>query len=199
MVASTRKPAHPENTVPAPAKRTRGRPSSRERILEAASDLFSEAGVAHVSLEAVAERAGVSKGGLLYNFPSKLLLLKALVANHLVNLDIRRSEAEAALGAERNRAARAHLTAVCDLEAGPPPSGLLAALAESPDLLDPLRANAHAFAERLRAADDPLLSLTAFLAIEGLKTLDLFEANPLTDEERGAVLAFLERELAKPR
>lgn len=199
MTASTRKPAHPDNTPAPPARGARGRPSSRQRILEAAADLFSEAGVAHVSLEAVAERAGVSKGGLLYNFPSKLLLLKALVANHLLNLDIRRGEAEAALGAGRNRAARAHLTAVCDLEGGPPPSGLLAALAESPDLLDPLRANARAFAEKLRADDDPLHALTAFLAIEGLKALDLFEANPLTAEERVAVVAFLDRELARER
>ncbi len=120
MTATTRKtdvPRDPDAT----ARKAAGRPSSRERILEAAADLFQEAGFAHVSLEAVAERAGVSKGGLLYNFPSKLLLIKALVANHLVNLDIRRREAEDAMAGGRNRAARAHLTAICDLESGPPP------------------------------------------------------------------------------
>ncbi len=199
MTATTRKTSTPESPAGSSKRAGAGRPSSRERILEAAADLFQEAGFAHVSLEAVAERAGVSKGGLLYNFPSKLLLLKALVAHHLVNLDIRRRQAEETMADGRNRAARSHLTAVCELETGPPPSGLLAALAESPDLLDPLRANASAFADRLRSADDPVRSLTAFLAIEGMKSLDLFEANPLTEQERADVIAFLDRELARDR
>ncbi|WP_181706289.1 TetR/AcrR family transcriptional regulator [Chthonobacter rhizosphaerae] len=176
----------------------RGRPSSRERIVAAAVELVGEVGAGHLSLEAVAERAGISKGGLLYNFPTKTDLLKALVASHIIDLDIRRSEAEAALGEAPNRAACAFVAAaaadaVCRAR---PPSGFLAAIAENPGLLDPLRARNQALADRFRAAGDPCLSLIAFLAIEGLKTADLFETNPLTDEERAAVLKRLEEMLA---
>ncbi len=32
-----------------------------------------------------------------------------------------------------------------------------------------------------------------------MKSLDLFEANPLTEDERAAVIAFLDRELARER
>ena len=169
-----------------PAPRKPGRPSSRDRILAAAEDVVAECGARHLSLEAVAERAGVSKGGLLYNFPNKEALLKALVARHLLDLDLRRADAAETLSAGPNTAARAHLLAqTADCE--PPPAGVLAALAENPSLLEPLRAHHAAFADRLRAAEDPVLCLIAFLAVEGLKTLDIFEANPLTSDERQAV------------
>ncbi len=45
--------------------------TSRERILDAYADLLITEGERHATLEAVAARAGVSKGGLLYHFPSK--------------------------------------------------------------------------------------------------------------------------------
>lgn len=44
------------------------RPSSREKILAAAAELADIVGPGNISLDAVAQRAGVSKGGLLYNF-----------------------------------------------------------------------------------------------------------------------------------
>ena len=182
----------------APASRP-GRPSSRERILAAAVDLVAETGALHFSLDAVAARAGVSKGGLLYNFPSKETLLKALVAHHLVELDLHRAAAEAGLAGGRNRSARAHVTAVTVTCEEPPPRGVLAAFAENPGLFDPMRANQRAFVERLRGADDPVLSMIAFLAVEGLISLDLFESNPLTADERRAVAERLERLLAESR
>jgi AcrR family transcriptional regulator len=185
-------------SVPAPARRPPGRPSSRERILKAAEGVVAECGALHLSLDAVAERAGVSKGGLLYNFPSKEILLKALVARHLLDLDVRRADAAGSLAGGPNAAARAHLVAKMAAYE-PPPSGVLAALAENPSLLDPLRAHHAAFVDRLRVAEDPVLCLIAFLAVEGLKSLDIFEANPLTAEERKAICERLMSVLASPR
>jgi hypothetical protein len=49
----------------------RGRPGSREAILDAAEALVGEAGAAHLTLDGVAARAGASKGGVLYNFATK--------------------------------------------------------------------------------------------------------------------------------
>jgi AcrR family transcriptional regulator len=45
--------------------------SSRDRILDAYADLLITDGERQATLEAVAARADVSKGGLLYHFPSK--------------------------------------------------------------------------------------------------------------------------------
>ena len=45
--------------------------SSRDRILDAYADLLITEGERHATLEAVAAHADVSKGGVLYHFPSK--------------------------------------------------------------------------------------------------------------------------------
>jgi AcrR family transcriptional regulator len=60
------------------AERQVGRPSVRPMLLDAALDLIAERGVAELTYDALAERAGVSKGGLLYHFESKEALLEAL-------------------------------------------------------------------------------------------------------------------------
>lgn len=55
------------------------RPSNRDRILDALEDELLEGGPHAPSLDAVAARASVSKGGVLYHFPSKDDLLEALL------------------------------------------------------------------------------------------------------------------------
>lgn len=59
------------------------RSNSRDAILNAVESVIAEAGSARMSLDAVAYAAGVSKGGLLYHFPSKQLLIKALIDRHI--------------------------------------------------------------------------------------------------------------------
>ena len=54
------------------------RPSQREVILDAFQDLIVEVGAANVTLDDASTRAGVSKGGLLYHFPSKSDLFAGL-------------------------------------------------------------------------------------------------------------------------
>ncbi|QBJ94829.1 TetR/AcrR family transcriptional regulator [Rhodococcus sp. ABRD24] len=52
---------------------------TRDRILDALERLLLDVGLAQVTLEAVAAAAGVSKGGLLYHFPSKEALFASMV------------------------------------------------------------------------------------------------------------------------
>ncbi|OBB28611.1 TetR family transcriptional regulator [Mycolicibacterium peregrinum] len=52
--------------------------SSRDRILDAYEDVLAVEGERYATLDAVAAKAGVSKGGLLYHFPSKDRLAEAL-------------------------------------------------------------------------------------------------------------------------
>jgi AcrR family transcriptional regulator len=54
-------------------------PSARDRILIAYEDLLIESGERGATLDAVAARAGVSKGGLLYHFASKDALTAGLI------------------------------------------------------------------------------------------------------------------------
>jgi AcrR family transcriptional regulator len=53
--------------------------SSREKVLDAYEEILIEHGSGAVTLEAVAARAGVSKGGLLYHFGSKDALVEGLI------------------------------------------------------------------------------------------------------------------------
>ena len=55
------------------------RSSVKDRILEAAKDEFSQAGVSKVTMEEIAERAGMGKASIYYYFRTKDALLKAVI------------------------------------------------------------------------------------------------------------------------
>jgi AcrR family transcriptional regulator len=64
---------------PRPRRRFRNADESRERILSAAVEEFAASGYRGASLGAIANRAGLSQSGLLHHFPSKELLLAAVI------------------------------------------------------------------------------------------------------------------------
>jgi AcrR family transcriptional regulator len=75
---------HPEKKTPS---------LTREHILQAAGRLVSTEGVAALTLDAVAKAAGISKGGLLYHFPSKEALMLGMIdALHKSMLDLHEEE-----------------------------------------------------------------------------------------------------------
>lgn len=176
----------------------RSRPNSRDKILAAADALVREAGAGKFSLDAVAERAGISKGGLLYNFPTKSSLLMALVGEYVAALEAESAAAAERMPGGRNRIARGYVSAardgeVCGDEA---PCGMLAVLAENPELLEPMKDHHQRLCQGLRQADDPGKAMVAFLAIEGMRALDLFGIDPLDDADRSTVFDELETLLA---
>jgi AcrR family transcriptional regulator len=73
----------------------------RDRILVALRDLLSRGGTAAVTLEAVAAAAGVSKGGLLYHFPSKSALYIGLLEAVRDRVAADMAASSAAVGAAR--------------------------------------------------------------------------------------------------
>lgn len=54
--------------------------ATRERILDAAAAVFAEHGLAHASLEQVAEKAGLTRGALYFHFKDKCALFEALMS-----------------------------------------------------------------------------------------------------------------------
>ena len=56
----------------------------REELLEAALGVAVQSGFGRITMDAVAQRAGISKGGLLYHFHSKARLIEALLARYCV-------------------------------------------------------------------------------------------------------------------
>lgn len=167
---------------------------TRARILAAAEELSCDVGPARVSLEAVAAKAGVSKGGLLYHFRTKHDLLRALVARHVEGLECALA-AEAAAGGSPLAQARAYLRAVRKkLDETRAPPGFFAAIAEDPEFVAPLRDFRHLVLERVfRRCPDPALATVAYLASEGLVHAKLTDPQAYDPDERGRVFEALER------
>lgn len=167
------------------------RPSSREKILAAAAELADIVGPGNLSLDAVAQRAGVSKGGLLYNFPTKAKLMQALVQDYLKTF-------EEALSAKSTGDEANSLAAYIELSAQecgqkqPSAAGVLAALAEDPDFFNPIRDFKRHLLDRLKAENtDTAKLIVAFLVIEGLRSMKLFDMDILHDDERNMAIAYL--------
>lgn len=170
------------------------RPSSRARILAAAAELARESGPGSLSLDAVAARAGVSKGGLLYNFPSKAALLKGLVEEHLAGFDTALDGATLAAGGDAEGLVAAYLRLSLHecRDVGNAAAWLLTAMAEDPDFMEPIRDYKRRLLDRLLAeAPDRASLLILFLALEGLRSLTLFRLDVLSADEREAALARL--------
>jgi len=170
---------------------------ARDKILAAAEELARVAGPGNLSLDAVAARAGVSKGGLLYHFPTKGKLLEALVENFLRSFDQTLREREAESGGAPDSLLRAYLDILVSehLCHQPPPSGLLAALGEDPNFLAPVRHFDRRLLDRMKAnATNPTIALVVFLALHGVKSMQLLNIETVDAAEFESVVAKL-REL----
>lgn len=170
------------------------RPSCRIQILEAAESVVADAGAAHLTLDAVAERAGVSKGGLLYHFPTKEALLEAMIG-HLIDRYEERLAAELA-----NPPPDCQSVLETEIVAGLEKkssdhrvgSALLAAAANDPNLMTPVR---RFYAQRYgRFAGESAADLektALLLAVDGLGLIELLQLSPFSAAQRRRVVAWL--------
>lgn len=180
----------------------RGRKSSREKILDAAAELVSEIGAGRLTLDAVAERAGLSKGGLLYNFPTKEALLQGMIQRMIDQVQADKEALRQQASPCRNLEARLLTTALLNMCCGGKmqeiATGLLAASAENPRLLDPVRDVVQETVRTLKASSDDLdAALLAWLAVEGLSNLEMHNLSPLSLEDRDRIIAAINRLLDK--
>ena len=178
----------------------RKRSSSRERILDAAAELVRELGAARLTLDAVAERAELSKGGLLYNFPSKDALLQAMLERIIEAAHAEKEMQLRNFEGQPNAHARASIETALRIreKIRGIDNGILAASAENPKLLDSIRdAIAEEWNELKQNSDDPDSAALAWLAIEGLGSLEMHSLSPLTAADRKTVIAAVRRLLAK--
>ena len=166
----------------------------RGAILEAAARIVEASGARHLTIDAVAHTAGVSKGGVLYHFPSKRALLEGMLERLLEEIEARTAALREAHGDDPNAALRARILAERDQSPGERAMArsILAAAAEDPELLAPARqAVREAFRDAGRATAPVELGWVALLATEGLRFLDMLDLLPLSREEREHVHAQL--------
>lgn len=83
MPSSENRPSVEDKAASRLARQQRRRERSRDEILDAARKVLLKSGVAAMTLEAVANEAGISKTGLYYYFSSKDVLVFELVFSTL--------------------------------------------------------------------------------------------------------------------
>ncbi|MER8752922.1 TetR/AcrR family transcriptional regulator [Mesorhizobium sp. M1050] len=168
------------------------RKNSREKILAAAADVARESGPGSLSLEAVASRAGVSKGGLLYNFPTKAKLMQGLVEGYLREFEQALETASTNDKDENPLAVYIRLSANDYEEKQPSASWIFSAIAEDPDFMTPIKTFKRQLFERLKGETPDLKSLlVCYLAIEGLRSMNLFDSDVLSKGERDLLVSSL--------
>src|SRR3546814_587223 len=89
----------------------------RRSLIDCAGRIVAEGGVGGATIQAVAEAAGVTKGGLLHHFPSKQILIEALFVDLLEQLGAQIDQAMEADEGSYGRFTRAYLQAMTRLAA----------------------------------------------------------------------------------
>jgi AcrR family transcriptional regulator len=169
----------------------------RSELLRAAADIATEHGVQAVTLEAVAERAGVSKGGLQYHFRSKQALFDALFAQTLERFEAQMKTSIAADPHPGGANARAYLHAAMN-EATPAASTNLLRVLVSSMMTDPDARERWAAPMRELSRPDPLpleqaaTLMICRLAADGLWISELLGYQNLSPALRDEIVRQLE-------
>ncbi len=161
------------------------RPSVRPQLLDAAARRVAEGGLEELTLDQVAADAGVSKGGLLYHFPTKADLIEALIRDVLRRFEDTVERASAGSDAPGTWT-RAYIDATFDAEVSRP--ALATALLASPEVgTDLARTCARTFADWQRSlvADgiDAGTAATIRFACDGWWTLSSLTGDGDDDAE----------------
>ena len=173
------------------------RSNSREKILDAATHLVAEIGARRLTLDAVAQRAGVSKGGLLYNFPSKSALLQGMVQRIIDEVCAEKDQLRSTISEGPNAEARLIVTVLLNMlsiKTKDLANGILAATAEDPELLAPVRSIVSQTFEELKSSSDNLdAALIGWLAVEGLSSFEMHDFSPFTKQDRKRIVSAIDR------
>ncbi|AEG60407.1 TetR/AcrR family transcriptional regulator [Desulforamulus ruminis] len=166
------------------------RTSARARILTAASDIIRNQGLERLTLEAVAKEAGLSKGGLLYHFPSKEALITGMVeelnSNYAADIQERVTNDSRAKG----KWSRAYVESTFSgLEDGfPMSSALSAVLFTNPKLLEEMQTQYGIWQRNIENDGiNPVRASIARLTADGLWFSEVFGLSPLDQKLRERV------------
>ena len=175
---------------------------TRARIRVAAAKVIERDGAGHLTLEKVAAEAELSKGGLLYHYPSKDALLQGLLDHLLENRAGLVDDLSSAEGVSDATLLNSLIDADFDLPKDQRimAQGLIAASAENPELIAPAQQHVEAVFAQLGLSKTTATSArTIFLASQGLQFLELLGLLSLSTAERNEIrrhLKALTEELA---
>ncbi|WP_140000062.1 TetR/AcrR family transcriptional regulator [Paenibacillus paridis] len=163
----------------------------RELILKTVSQIVHEEGVEKLTLEAVAKRAGISKGGLLYHFPNKETLILGMIeqlSNNFVEEFNQKANAD---HHSRGKWTRSYMETSLfgDREENDLYTALSAAHFTNPQMLQRLRDEYFEIQDKIENDElDPVRSTIVRLAIDGLWFAEMFGLAPPKAELRQRII-----------
>ncbi len=178
--------------------------NAHDEILDAARAVVARDGPGRLTIEAVAREIGMSKGGVLYNFPSKLALLEGLLRQMILAFEQGVMEFRNAAAGRPNPTLRALADAFEHFDRFDPnlSMAIIAAAAEAPDLLEPLNQLLGGHVKQvLSETADPALALVVLTALDGLRFQHLLRLSAPDPAQRETTLERLRQiiEALEPR
>lgn len=163
----------------------------KEAILDAAEDVVVESGAVHMTLDAVCIRAGVSKGGLLYHFPSKEALIDSMLMRLVERFESARSKESEKMRADPRRDLKAHVTTFLsrDKRMNRLCAAFVAAAAHNPNLITAAKHSyKQAFEKFVAAGIRRERAALISLAVDGLWLTKLLGVTPFNTREQKAII-----------
>ena len=164
---------------------------TRKSLLAAARDIVAQHGAINFTLEAVAQKAGVSKGALLHHFPTKKSLVEAMVRD-LVEQFQNTCNALAANDPDpRGRSARAYVRAIAaqTKDEYEQFAAMSVAFVSDMSLMHIWRIGvAAALQADATETDDPTDTMIVRLAADGIWTSDLYGTYGFESSRRKKIL-----------
>jgi AcrR family transcriptional regulator len=171
----------------------RHRTIDREALLGAADAVVNRAGAAHLTLDAVALEAGISKASVLYDYKTKRALIRAVIERRVAAEMGRVQACVEALAPAPNADIRGRLAAASRTFSDDDRTvalSLCAAMAHDTDLRKPVQDAYRSQIEEIgHRSTHPRGAMLAFLAAEGLLMLDRLGLHSWPADERGRLLA----------
>ena len=170
------------------------RASNRDALLDALEHIISEGSVHGVTLDGVAARAGITKGGLIYHFKSKEMLLHALVERMRMRLDAHCVDPDMSprLALRKFLIARIHYAFALSAQEKKVMANLLAAASSYPALMAPVKAMYEGGIEGLARVEGTAgMALSVWTALDGFVLLEMLGVRHFSATEKEQMKANL--------
>lgn len=172
--------------------------TTKTDILDAALDLVRESGALSLTIDAVAERSGFSKGGVLYNFPTKDALIAAMVQRlaDRFGAEILAAKAQNPASESPTLSAMIDVTETWLRENKTLARAILVTHMKTPGLIEPFLTLKRGLKDAIRVEmPDFGRALAIWSALEGLHFSDAHGVMLHTEAERALIFADLRRRL----
>jgi AcrR family transcriptional regulator len=190
-------PSEPEETAPtAKSRKSQSAIATRDRLLQATIHIIQTQGFERLTLDAVAKEASVSKGGLLYHFPSKETLVSGVIQFLMdeFDADLAAELAQDTAPESPGKWLRAYVNTLFKGKVLPTQliASLISAVTVNPELLKPVKIQFEAWRQKSLAPGlDPVRASLVRFAADGFADSEMFGGALPNDDLRQELLAML--------